>query len=66
MSHYFAVYSPAGELFEVTEEKAADLRLNHGWLTSPPAPKAAPIAKVVEDAKKVFIKPVVEDKPPAE
>lgn len=37
MSRYATIYSPTGEKFEVGEEKAADLVLNHGWSNIPPA-----------------------------
>lgn len=32
---YVKIFSPDGEPFEVTEDRAAELRLNHDWTSQP-------------------------------
>lgn len=54
---YEKVYDKSGEMFEVTPERAALLRLNHGWSSAPPEPAPVPFRKAP---------PVVDAPPPPE
>lgn len=49
MSLYRTVYDPSGVAFEVPQERASDLVLNHDWSNT--APKAAKKAKASATVK---------------